>query len=95
MSPAVTVIEITDPMAVNEDVELLEQEVMQLQSMPLRARRVIVRLNATTVVVFQSSNSRLRTATSVHRGMLAYVTFGPRANGTVNGLPVRPGLMLI
>jgi AraC-like DNA-binding protein len=26
--------------------------------------------------------------------MLAYVTFGPRASGTVNGLPVRPGLML-
>jgi AraC family transcriptional regulator, ethanolamine operon transcriptional activator len=94
MSPAVTVIEITDPTAVNEDIELMEQDVVQLQPMPLRARRVIVRLNATTVVVFQSSNRRLRTATSVHQGMLAYVTFGPRVNGTVNGLPVRPGLML-
>jgi AraC family ethanolamine operon transcriptional activator len=26
--------------------------------------------------------------------MLAYVTFGPQAKGTVNGLPVRPGMIL-
>jgi AraC-like DNA-binding protein len=32
--------------------------------------------------------------TRVHDGLLAFVTFGPRANGTVNGLPVRPGMLL-
>jgi hypothetical protein len=27
-------------------------------------------------------------------GLLAYVTYGPQSVGTVNGLPVRPGLLL-
>jgi AraC-like DNA-binding protein len=92
-APAVTVIEITEPTAVNEGIELIDQEAVQLQPMPLRARRVIVWLVAATVVL-HSTNRRLRTATRVHQGLLAYVTFGPRAHGTVNGVPVRPGLML-
>jgi AraC family ethanolamine operon transcriptional activator len=36
----------------------------------------------------------VRTRTSVTKGLFAYVMFGPNAHGTVNGLPVRPGLML-
>ena len=91
--PAVTVTDITEPTAVNEGMELIEQEAVQLEYMPLRARRVIVRLDAATVVL-HSSNRRLRTVTRVHEGLLAYVTFGPHANGTVNGVLVRPGLML-
>ena len=91
--PAVTVTEITEPSAVNEGMELIEQEAVQLQSMPLRARRVIVRLAGATVVL-HSTNRRLRTITRVHDALIAYVTFGPNANGTVNGVPVRPGFML-
>ena len=91
--PAVTVVEITDPTAVNAGIELLKQDAVQLQSMPLRARRVVVRLDAATVV-FHSTNLRMRTRTSVTKDLIAYVTFGPHAHGTVNGLPVRPGLML-
>jgi AraC-like DNA-binding protein len=91
--PAVTVTDITEPTAVNEGIELIDQEAVQLQSMPLRARRVTVRLERATVMS-QTCNRRVRTATRVHGGLLAYVTFGPRARGTVNGLSVRPGLML-
>ncbi len=54
---------------------------------------MIVRLES-AAVVFHSTNLRVRTRTSARKGLLAYVTFGPQANGTVNGLPVRPGLML-
>jgi AraC family transcriptional regulator, ethanolamine operon transcriptional activator len=92
--PAVTVTEITEPTAVNEGMELIDQEAVQLQHLPLRARRVMVRLDGTTVV-FHSTNRRLRTITRVHEALLAYVTFGPNANGTVNGIPVRPGLLLV
>jgi AraC-like DNA-binding protein len=92
--PAVTVVEISDPTAAVAGIELLDQDVMQLQSMPLRARRVIVRLES-AAVVFQSTNLRVRTRTSVRKGLLAYVTFGPRAKGTVNGVPVRPGMVLL
>lgn len=91
--PAVTVTEITEPTATNEGLELIDLDAVQLQPLPLRARRVIVRLDAATVV-FHSTNRRLRTHTRVHEGLLGYVTFGPQARGTVNGLPVRPGLML-
>jgi len=91
--PAVTVEDINDPATVNAGIELIDQDAVTLQSQPLRARRVIVRLGATTVV-FHSSNLRLRTRTSVHEGLRAYVTFGPQAKGTVNGLSVRRGMML-
>jgi AraC-like DNA-binding protein len=92
--PAVTVVEISDPTAAGAGIELIDQDVMQLQSMPLRARRVIVRLES-AAVVFHSTNLRVRTRTSVRNGLLAYVVFGPHAKGTVNGLPVRPDLMLV
>jgi AraC-like DNA-binding protein len=90
---AVTVTEISDPAAVNEGIELIDQDAVQLQPEPLRARRVIVRLDGAAVVL-TSCNRRVRTATRLREGLLGYVTFGPRAQGTANGLPVRPGLML-
>jgi AraC family transcriptional regulator, ethanolamine operon transcriptional activator len=91
--PAVTVVEITEPTAVNAGIELLAQEAVQLQSVPLRARRVVVRLGSATVV-FHRTNLRIRTRTSLVPGLVAYTAFGPQARGTVNGLPIRPGLML-
>ena len=90
---AVTVDDIDDPATVNAGIELVEQDAVTLQSQPLRARRVIVRLGA-SMVVFSTSNLRVRTRTKVREDLLAYVTFGPRARGTVNGLPVRPGMMM-
>jgi len=91
--PAVTVVDISDPTAANTGVELLDMDTVQLKSMPLRVRRVIIRLDS-AAVVFLSTNLRVRTRTRVRKGFLAYVTFGPQARGTVSGLPVRPGLML-
>ena len=90
---AVSVVDVTDPTAANAGIELLDLDAVQLQSKPLRVRRVIVRLDS-AAVVFLSTNLRVRTRTSVRQGFLAYVTFGPHARGTVSGLPVRPGLML-
>lgn len=91
--PAVTVVEISDPTAASSGIELIDQDVVQLRSAPLRARRVIVRLH-TAAVVFHSTNLRVRTRTQVRPGLLAYATFGPRTTGTVNGLPVQPDLMV-
>lgn len=91
--PAVSVDEFTDPTAVGQDFEVVVQDAVQLQSSPLRARRVIVRLGDATVV-YQATNLRVRTRTAAHEGLVAYVTFGPQTTGTVNGLPVRPDLLL-
>lgn len=91
--PAVTVDEISDPTATAAGIELIDQDAVQLESMPLRARRVTVRLESASVV-YHSSNQRARTHTSARDGRLAYVTFGPQTGGSVNGLPIRPGLIL-
>ncbi len=92
-SPAVRVTEINDPASADAGRELIDLDAVQLQSRPLRARRVLVRLGSASVL-FQASNQRLRTNTSVHRGLLGYATFGPHARGTVNGVPVGPGMLL-
>jgi AraC-like DNA-binding protein len=86
-------VDINDPTAVNTGVELLDLDAVQLQSMPLRVRRVVVRL-VSAAIVFHSTNLRVRTRTTVREGFLAYVTFGQQSRGTINGLPVRPGLLL-
>ena len=91
--PAVTVVEINDPTVAGAGIELLDVDAVQLKSMPLRARQVVVRLEA-GAIVFQSTNVRVRTRTSVREGLIAYVAFGPRTQGTVNGLTVLPGLMI-
>jgi AraC family transcriptional regulator, ethanolamine operon transcriptional activator len=91
--PAVTVVEISDPTATGAGIELLGHDVVQLQAHPLRVLRVVVRL-AAAVVVYYSTNVRVRTRTTVRQGLLGYVAFGPQAGGTANGLPVRPGLLL-
>jgi AraC family transcriptional regulator, ethanolamine operon transcriptional activator len=91
--PAVSVVEFTDPTIAGQGIELVAQDAVKLKSSPMRVRRVIVRLGDANVV-FQSTNIRVRTRTAARQGLLGYVTFGPHARGTVNGLPVRPGLML-
>jgi hypothetical protein len=92
--PAVTVVEISDPTTAGANIELIDQDVVQLQSPPLRAQRVIVRLES-AAVMFHTTNLRVRTRTSVRDGLLACVTFGPQARGTLNEVPVRSDLMLM
>jgi AraC-like DNA-binding protein len=91
--PAVTVDDISDPASAGAGIELIDLDAVQLQSQPLRARRVTVRLGAATVL-FHACNLRLRTRTTARAGLLAYLVFGPQARGTVNGLPVGPGMVM-
>jgi AraC family transcriptional regulator, ethanolamine operon transcriptional activator len=92
-SPAVTVVELTDPTAVGENIEILRQDLVQLETKPLRARQVYVRLDD-SLVLFQSTNVCLRVRTSLHNGLLVFVVFGPQAEGTLNGMPIVPNLFL-
>jgi AraC family ethanolamine operon transcriptional activator len=92
--PAVEVVDISDLTAADAGLELLRQDAFPLQSSPLRAKRVLVRLPAATVI-YHSTNLRVRARSSVQHPLLAYVAFGPRTGGTVEGLRVRPGLLLV
>ena len=91
--PSVTVADLSDPAIAGQGIEPIDLDALQLTSVPFRARRVVVRLEG-GAVVYHSTNHRIRTRTTVQGGRLAYVTFDPRAKGTVNGLPIRPELML-
>ena len=86
---AVTVVEIHDPTAIGEEMELVEQDVVQLDSEPLRFRRILVRLK-TALVVYQSSNRAGRSLTRLQDGHVAFTAFGPRAAGTLNGMGLGP-----
>jgi AraC-like DNA-binding protein len=92
--PTVTVVDIDEPALIGADIELLLQDGVPLPPRALRARRIVVRLG-TAAVVSQSTDGRVRTHTRVAAGRLGYVVFDPRARGSVNGLPVRPGLLLM
>ncbi|MHB8898332.1 MAG: helix-turn-helix domain-containing protein [Thermoguttaceae bacterium] len=89
----VTVVEISDPTAVGEIIEVVKMDAVQLESRPLRARRIIVRLGP-TVLMSHSTNLPLRTRTRLPTGFVAFVAFGPQAAGTLNGLPVGPDRVL-
>jgi AraC-like DNA-binding protein len=88
-APAVTVHAITDPMAVSEDLDVLEQDAVKLERSPLRARRIAVRLGS-SVLLFQTTNLAIRTRTTLQGEMTAFVAFGPSATGTLNGRSIRP-----
>jgi len=91
--PAVTVVELTDPTTADETIEVLDQDVVQLGSKRLRARRVTVRLES-ALVIYHRTNLRVRTRSTLNPGLVAHGACGPRAKGRMNGLPVRPGTML-
>jgi AraC-like DNA-binding protein len=91
--PVVTVEVIRDPTAAGSSIEGFDLDAVQLQATPFRARRVTVRLPRMTVV-FHLASVALRTHTSVRAGQVAYAAYGPKSRGTLNGVAVRPGLLL-
>jgi AraC family ethanolamine operon transcriptional activator len=92
--PTVTVVEIRDPTTAGENFEVVNMDLVQLQSEPLHARRVIVRLEA-AVLIYHSTNLGVRTRSKLAPGMMGVLAFGPQAKGTIQGLLIRPDLMLI
>jgi len=91
--PAVTVVEIDDPTSAGQGIEVIDLDAVKLTSTSFRARRVVVRLEG-GLVVYQTTNHRIRTRSKTQQGLLAFVTFGPRTKGTVNGIPIRADLTL-
>jgi len=92
--PGVEVARITDPTAPGGSLEVLDQDLVQLEKRPLRARRLAVRLED-CLVIFHSTNQRMRVRTALRDDLLAFLAFGPRTRGTLNGVAVRPGQLLV
>ncbi len=90
---AVEIVDIGDPTVANSAIELIDQDVVRLESTPLHGRQVIARLEG-VIVVYYSTNLRVRSRPCLHDELIGYVTFGPGVSGTVDGLPVGPDSML-
>ena len=90
---AVELIEIDNLTMTDAGFQIIDQDLVRLQSKPLKGRQLIVRLDG-CVVVYHSTNLRLRSRPALPNSCMAYLTFGPQASGTVNGLPVRNDIML-
>jgi AraC-like DNA-binding protein len=87
------VAEVTDPTDPGGSLEALDQDMVQLEKRSLRARRLAVRLED-CLVIFQSTNVRIRVRTALHDDLLVFSAFGPRTRGTLNGVAVRPDQLL-
>ncbi len=90
---AVEVIEIDNQAMTDAGFQIIDQDLVRLQSKPLVGRQLIVRLES-CVVAYHCTNLRLRSRPVLPDSFMAYLTFGPQASGTVNGLPVRHDVML-
>jgi len=87
------VAEITDPTAPGGSLEAFDQDMVLLEKRPLRASRLTVRLED-CLVVFHSTNLRMRVRTALQEDLLVFSVVGPRTTGTLNGVAVRPDHLL-
>jgi AraC family transcriptional regulator, ethanolamine operon transcriptional activator len=92
--PHVTVAETCDPTTTAEDIEVINQDLVQLRSESLCARRIVVRLES-TALIYQSTNLAVRTRSTFSHGLVGFVAFGPQAAGIFNGFQIRPNLVLV
>jgi AraC family ethanolamine operon transcriptional activator len=91
---SVEVAEITDPTAPGGSLEAVDQDLVLLEKRPLRASRLTVRLDD-CLVIFHSTNLRMRVRTALQDDLLAFLAFGPGTRGTLNGVAVRPDRLLM
>lgn len=86
---SVSVVYLTDPTAVGDSVEVLNQDVVNLDKVGFAVKRVSVPF-VDCCLLFHSVDSRLRTRTRVHEDFDNYTVLGPKAHGRVDGTELHP-----
>jgi AraC-like DNA-binding protein len=94
LQPAVTIQPISDMTDADSCPDLIQQERMSLEAAPLHAQRVVVRLPSISMI-FHATDRRIQTRTQIRDGMSAFVAFGPRSAGTVDGIAVDDAKLLV
>ena len=75
---------ITDPAAVRDSIEVLNQDVVNLDPKKFEIKRITVPL-AECCLIYTWCNSALRTRTLIHNDFDACAILGPRARGSIDG----------
>jgi AraC family ethanolamine operon transcriptional activator len=85
----VSVVHITDPTAVGDTVEVLDQDIVSLGEQGFEAKRVSVPLEK-CCLLYQWTNARLRAQTRTHEDFDAVTILGPNARGSIDGAELQP-----
>ena len=80
----VSAVIMTDPTAVRDSLELLNQDVVNLDPDGFEVKRVIVPLAECCLIYFRCT-SALRTRTSIHKDFEGCSILGPQARGSIDG----------
>ena len=87
-------VRITDPTAIRDTIEVLDQDVVSLVTENFEVKRVTVPL-AGCCLLYQRTNARLRTRTRVHEEFDACTILGPKAHGSLDGAELQPHAMIM
>jgi len=85
----VSVMQMTDPTAVLESIEVLNQDVVNLDPMGFEVKRVTVPFEE-CCLIYSRTNSALRTRTLIHKDFAACSVLGPQARDSINGIELQP-----
>jgi AraC-like DNA-binding protein len=85
----VSVARLTDPTAVDESIEVLDQDVVNLDEKGFEVKRVTVPFEE-CCLIYQWTNARLRTRTRVHQDFDTCAILGPAARGSLDGAELHP-----
>jgi len=90
---SVSVVNITDPTAVDESIEVLDQDVVNLDTEGFGVKRVTVPFEE-CCLLYQRTTARLRTRTRVHKNFDSATVLGPNARGSLDGVELQPHALI-
>ena len=90
----VSAVNINDPTAVGDDVELLDQDIVNLGTSDFEAKRITVPFHQSGLM-YQKTNARLKTRTRVHESFDVCTVLGPDARGSIDGVELNPFSMML
>ena len=87
-------VELTDPVAVRGTIEVLDQDVVNLDTQAFHVKRVTVPCED-CCLIYSWSKSALRSRTLVHEDFDTCTVLGPEAHGSIDGAELYPHAMLL
>jgi AraC-like DNA-binding protein len=85
----VSVVEVTDPTAAGESIELVHLDVINLDPEQFEIKRVSVPLEE-CCLIYTCTNAALKTRAHIHEGFECFLILGPQAHGSIDGTELHP-----
>ena len=90
----VSVVRMTDPTVVAGVIEVINQDVVNLSQKSFEVKRVTVPFDD-CCLIYQRSNSALRTQTRVHEGFDSCTVLGPNSHGSIDGATLNSNSLIV